>query len=100
MGISKKRVFEFKNFKLLYNGIYSIKTQDNKLFDIYLDPSDLLKLFQKEGFSMLDIISIWNDEFSIPFDKVIIKVIAYYENGRYNFSTSEKSNSRLIEIQF
>lgn len=58
MDMSKKRVFEFKNFKLLYNGIYSIKTEDNKLFKIYLDPSDLLKLFQKEGLSMQDIISI------------------------------------------
>jgi hypothetical protein len=100
MDEAEKRVFEYKNFKLLYNGIYSIQTEDNKLFNIYLDPADLLKLIRKEGFSNQDIIAIGNDEFSIQFNKAIIKVIAYDESGRYNYITSEKSNPGLIEIHF
>jgi hypothetical protein len=72
-----KRVFDYKNFKLLNNVIYSIQTADNKLFNIYLDLADFLKLIQKEGFSNRDIIAITNKEFLIPFNKVIIKVIAY-----------------------
>ena len=100
MDEAEKRVFEYKNFKLLYNGVYSIQTEDNKLFTIYLDPADLLKLIQKEGFTNQDIIAIGNDEFSIPFNKVIIKVIAYCENGRYHYITSEKSKPGLIEIHF
>lgn len=100
MDEAEKRVFEYKNFKLLYNGVYSIQTVDNKLFTIYLHPADLLQLFQKEGFSNQEIIAIGNDEFSIPFNKVIIKVIAYYEKGRYNYITSEKSKPGLIQIHF
>jgi cupin superfamily acireductone dioxygenase involved in methionine salvage len=81
MDEAKKRSARIQEFLILYNGIYSIQTFDNKLFNIYLYPADLLKLIQKEGFSNQDIIAIANKEFSIPFNKIIIKVIAYCENG-------------------
>jgi hypothetical protein len=67
---------------------------------IYLYLADLLKLIEKEGFSKQDIISIANKEFSIPFNKIIIKVSAYCENGRYHYISSEKSKLGLVKIHF
>jgi hypothetical protein len=95
------RRLKITNFKLNYDGMYHIETQNKKQFTIYIFPADLMKLFQKEGFSMNDVISSWNEKWELHFVKTVIRANPFFLNDEcYNCITSESVEElNSLEVQ-
>lgn len=96
------RQLKITNFKLNYDGMYHIETENKKQFTIYIFPGDLMKLFQKEGFSMDDVISIWNEKWELHFVKTTIRANPFFLNDEsYSCITSEsveELNSHEVQL--
>ena len=96
------RQLKITNFKLYYDGMYHIETENKKQFTIYIFPADLMKLFQKEGFSMNDVISIWNEKWELDFVKTTIRANPFFLNDEsYSCITSEsveELNSHVVQL--
>lgn len=80
-----KNIVEIKNFTLRYRvqqriGYY-IKFNDTEQHSIYISLSELLKLFIIEGLSMEDVITLWEENRSITFEKAILYINIDYING-------------------
>ena len=92
--MEKTELIEIKNFTLHYDGMYSIKSEKIGELKVCLLLSDLMRLFKTEGYSMDDVIELWNNDFAIPFEKAIIKLTGFYENGKFDgYLTSDLAES-------
>ena len=89
------RQLKITNFKLNYDGMYHIETENKKQFTIYIFPGDLMQLFQKEGFSMDDVISIWNQKWELHFVKTTIRANVFYLNNEFDDCITSQSVEEL-----
>lgn len=96
------RQLKITNFKLNYDGMYHIETENKKQFTIYIFPGDLMQLFKKEGFSMNDVITIWNQKWELHFVKTTIRANVFYLNNEFDGCITSESveelNSQEVQL--
>ena len=64
----------FTNFEIAYDGMYELITEGKRHL-IYLTPAMLLRLFETEGYTLIDAKKLENEYFKLPFVKSSISLI-------------------------
>jgi hypothetical protein len=104
--MTKDKEYYITNFDLNYDGMYSIKW-DNQNRRIYLELNTILKMLEIEGLSYNEVDDLIKQWKPLHFNKVTMVVTGSEKNGKLSLRTSEmsdeyigKKNLTMIEINF